>query len=514
MIQVSADHDAMVTQKDVADVAKDGHPAGKTAVITDVFGAWRSGADEDWDRFEADSAAIDAETADDPVGLYLREIGRVELLTAAEERTLAAEIELANHLEELQRELALGLSDDDDYGDDAGADVAAAVAPWESAMLLLARIATAGPVARAVARHLELGDALTLEDACGHPEFRAAIDGELSCELVELVSSELDMTEDDAGEHIVRLSRDTRALPRAAMGVATSYVQVWAELHPDNSQDWDRCTLDMLSLILEDPRLSQRVEGMDDEIGRYFERVVEAGRRAHDHLAEANLRLVVSVARKYQNRGMALLDLIQEGNLGLVRGVEKLNHRRGYKFSTYATWWIRQAVSRAVADQGRTIRIPVHMVETINKLMRRERAMLQELGRDATEDELAEALGMSVEKVMQARKASQEAVSLDLPVGEEGDTFLGDFVEDRDAPALEDAVSENLLREQLGEALDALGARESRVLRLRYGLDGGGPQTLEEVGKVFGVTRERIRQIEARAILKLRQSARLRDYLD
>ena len=515
MIRTSDDHDVAVTQEDAADVVKGRHPAGEAVVITDVAGARRSGAQEDWDRFEGEPAVVDAETADDPVGLYLREIGRVELLTAAEERMLAAEIELASHLEELERELAQGLGED--CGDDAGAGGAPTAVPWEKAMMLLVGVASAGPVARAVARHLELGDSPTLEDVCTHPRFRDAIDGVISSDLVEWVARELDVADDEARERIVALSRDTGALPPPAVGIVVSHVPVWAELHPENSDDWDRCTLNLLSRMLGDPGLSQRVEAADEEIALHFERVVEAGRRAHDHLAEANLRLVISVARKHQDRGLALLDLIQEGNQGLIRGVEKFDHRRGYKFSTYATWWIRQAVSRAVADQGRTIRIPVHMVETINKLMRRERSLLQELGREPTEEELAEDLGVSLKRLADIRKVAQEAVSLDLPVGEDGDAFLGDFVEDRNAPALEDAVSENLLREHLRDALDALGERESRVLRLRYGLDGDGPQTLEEVGKVFGVTRERIRQIEAKAIRKLRQPARsgqLRDYLD
>ena len=511
MIGASGDHDVAVTQEEDADAIRNDHPAGEVAVvITDVHAV-----EEDWKRLEAEAAFIDAETADDPVRLYMREIGRVELLTAAEERTLAAEIELASHLGELERELAQGLGDD--CGDHAGTDVPPAAEPWEKAMMLLARIASAGPTARAVAHHLELGDVPTLEEVCTHPAFRAAVDGVISPELLERVARELDLTEDEAREHIVALSRDTRALPPGATKVAAAYVPVWAELHPECSDDLDRCILALLSRMLGDPGLSQRVEAADDEIACHFEWVVESGKRAHDHLAEANLRLVVSVAGKYQNRGMALLDLVQEGNLGLIRGVEKFDHRRGYKFSTYATWWIRQAITRAVANQGRTIRIPVHVVETINKLTRQERIMAQELGRDVTDGELAESLGMSPEQVMQARRAAREAVSLDLTVGEEEETRLGDLVEDRSSPPLEDTVSENLLREQLLEALDALGERESRVLRLRYGLDDGQPQTLEEVGKAFGVTRERIRQIEAKAIRKLRQpdrSGHLRYYLD
>ena len=473
------------------------------------------------EELEAEALAADMIGIDDPVRMYLKEIGKVALLTAEEEVVLAKAIELGEQIivEPWKAVISLHewtLHDTErktrttkpqhrlPFGPETHKMTADAITAEGAADLLVVspdfHLIKAGKGAQSDGTTALLKQARALVsgyNAAPTPEAFLEI---LDWSFLSVHNGDLDSRDNVGLRAIYVWTRDMVAFPA---------LQRWIEAGNDS---------DFLRKMGFDPEVPPQTK-MRDRKGD----VVKIGRDAREQLTSANLRLVVSIAKKYIGRGMSFLDLIQEGNIGLIRAVEKFDFEKGFKFSTYATWWIRQAITRAIADQARTIRIPVHMVETINRLIRVSRQLLQELGREPTVEEIAEAMSkgqevvVTPEKVREIIKVSQEPVSLETPIGEEEDSHLGDFIEDRGALAPAEAASHQLLKEQVEAVLDSLTGRERRVLQLRFGLEDGRARTLEEVGKEFNVTRERIRQIEAKALRKLRhpsRSRKLKDYLE
>jgi RNA polymerase primary sigma factor len=428
----------------------------------------------------------EATAVDDPVRMYLHEIGRVHLLTAANEKELAKRLEEGKRISEIKLEYTRK-----NARQPSGSEVMLGV---------LRDVVRSNNIIRLMEKNLGMETAGGFMDAVRNPALCSAVDAELNPDLIQNVATGAGISPQATEQHLIALCVSLSLMPKEILDIIGNETR-----------------LEDLGALIQKESFAQALGSIEERLSEYVKSVENESEKAKKHLTEANLRLVVSVAKKHVGRGMPLLDLIQEGNIGLIRAVEKFDYHRGYKFSTYATWWIRQAITRAIADQARTIRIPVHMIETINKLLNVSRRLAQEYGREPTPKEIGEEMDMSPEKIRGIIKLAQLPISLEAPIGEEEDSDLGDFIEDRNALAPPDAASRQLLKEQIDDVLGSLTPRERQVLQLRFGLEDGRSRTLEEVGKKFQVTRERIRQIEAKALRKLRhpsRSRKLKDYLE
>jgi len=428
------------------------------------------------------------EVIDDSARMYLQEIGRVPLLKIHEEKLLCRKIELGRSLERIE--------------DNHFRKYKKFPSPVDIVIHLIAQLSKAYQVIQIVEEYGGIDPSSNVVETIRNPKFRSAIDNVIDSSLIAAIAEGVDKGTTAAEEAIVNLSINSQLLLPQLL-----------ELLARDKTSWQK----LKSLLTDDSFLSQ-IDAYGSEVKAYFEQLQIEAKAAEKHLTEANLRLVVSIAKKYIGHGMPLLELIQEGNIGLIRAVDKFQYRKGYKFSTYATWWIRQGITRSIADQSRAIRIPVHMVETINKLLRTMRQLVQEFGREPSYEEIGSRLNMSSERVEEVMALFfREPISLDMPIGEDEDSRLGDLVEDHASLAPTEATSQQLLKEQIDKVLSELTEREKRVLQLRFGLKDGHARTLEEVGREFNVTRERIRQIEGKALRKLRhpiRSRKLKGYLD